>query len=150
MNPFVIFGLSRRAQGEKSGIVFDDCMYACVDAMECGDLDVNVCFFKDHIWDYPCIFFDECMMRRLCALKPNLKLFWRTTCSLLKVIHYSLRAEKLLLQMEYLWQDLQLVHAFVQHWASHGQQLPVIQAELIQRLEWRDSTRRAWLVAVVS
>jgi len=98
-----------------------------------------------YIWDYFCIYVDVGMLRRVCALKPNLKVFWRITCWAHKMIHYP----ENLLQVEYLWQDLQLVHAYVQHWASHGQQFPVIQAELSRRVEWRDSTRRAWLLAVV-
>ena len=144
---FACFGKSRlRAQGVTSGAVFRECMHACVDAMECGDLDVNVCFDDLYIWDYLCIHVDVRMLRRVCALKPNLKLFWRTTCSAYKMIHHPGN----LLEIEYLWQDLQVVHAFVLHWKALGQQLPVIQAELIQRLEWRDSTRRAWLLAIVS
>ena len=141
---FYKFGESRlRAQGVVKCHDLD-CMYACVDAMECGDLDVNVCFSGTYIWDYLCIVSDVRMLRRLCALKPNLKLFWRTTRLSLSLTHY----QENLLEMEYLWQDLQLVHAFVLHWEAHGEKLPVIEAELSRRLEWRDSTRRAWLVAV--
>jgi hypothetical protein len=143
---FYKFGESRlRAQGVTSGVAFRDCIHACVDAMECGDLDVNVCFHECYVWDYLCICSDERMLRRLCALKPDLNLFWRTTCSTIWMIHYPGN----LLQMEYLWQDLQLVHAYVQ-WASHGQQSLVTQAELSRRLKWMDGTRRAWLLAVVS
>ena len=144
---FLKFGKSRlRAQGVTSDVAFDDCIYACVDAMECGDLDVNVCFYDGlYIWDYFCIFSDVRMLRRVCALKPNLDLFWRTTCRA-----YIMYVGHHLLEVEYLWQDLQLVHAYVQHWASHDQKLSGIQAELSRRLEWRDSTRRAWLLAIVS
>ena len=140
----VTFGLSRlRAQGVTSVVGCNDCIYACVDAMECGDLDVDVRFNDGfYIWDYYCIYVDVCMLRRVCALNPNLKVFWRSSCRAHKMIHYP----ENLLQVEYLWQDLQLVHAYLQ---SHGQQFPVIQAELSRRLEWRDSTRRAWLLAVV-
>jgi hypothetical protein len=126
---FLEFGESRlRAQGVTSVVECNDCIYACVDAMECGDL-------------YYCIYVDVRMLRRLSALKPDLKLFWRTSC------WYP---GGKLLEIEYLWQDLKLVHAFVLHWASRGLQLPVIQAELSRRLEWMDGTRRAWLLAVVS
>jgi hypothetical protein len=144
-NNFYEFGESRlRAQGVTSGVAFRDCIHACVDAMECGDLDVNVCFYDGlYIWNHYYIYGDVGMLRRLCALKPNLKLFWRTTW--LSLTHYPDH----LLQMEYLWQDLQLVHAYVQ-WASHGQQSLVTQAELSRRLEWMDGTRRTWLLAVVS
>jgi hypothetical protein len=66
---FYKFGESRlRAQGVTSGVVFRDCMYACVDAMECGDLDVNVCSPDDtYIWDYLCICFDLRTLRKMCA-----------------------------------------------------------------------------------
>ena len=121
-------------------------MYACVDAMECGDLDVNVCFSGSYIWDCYCIYVDVRMLRRVCALKPNLKLFWRTCSAYRMMIHHPGN----LLEIEYLWQDLRLVHAFVLHWKAHGGKLPVIQVELSRRLEWRDSTRRAWLLAIVS
>ena len=141
---FYKFGESRLRAQSVACEVFQDCIYACVDAMECGHLDVNVCFSGSYIWDYYCIFSDVRMLRRVCALKPNLKLFWRTTW--LSLTHYPGN----LLQVEYLWQDLQPVHAFVLHWKSHGQKLPGIQAELSRRLEWMDSTRRAWLLAVVS
>ena len=130
----------------KFGESRQDCIYACVDAMECGDLDVNVCCYDGlYIWDYFCIYFDVRMLRRVCALKPSLDLFWRTTCWAYKMIHYP----ENLLEIEYLWQDLQLVHAYVLHWTALGQQLPVIQAKLSRRLEWMDSTRRAWLLALV-
>ena len=138
---FCKFGESRlRAQGVTSGVGFRDCMYACVDAMECGDLDVNCSPDGTFIWDYFCIYIDGRMFRRVCALKPNLKLFWRSSWGH-KMIHYP----ENLLQVEYLWQDLQLVHAYVLHWEA-----PVIQAELSRRLEWMDSTRRAWLLAIAN
>ena len=137
---FYKFGESRlHAQGVTSGVKCHDhdCIYACVDAMECGDLDVNVCFYDGVcIWDHYCIYVDARMLRRLCALKPNLKLFWRTTWWIASSVHKMIHHHPgNLLEMEYLWQDLQLVHAFVLHWEAHGEKLPVIEAELSRRLE---------------
>ena len=132
-----------RARLEQAGVVLEvfppSFTYnACLDAMECGLLDVHAKSLEEgkFFWARE---LSLNMWTRLCALKPRLDLIW----SINSQFRYAMKYEReYMAQQEYLWQDLAIVQAYVEIDVSSW-----VIREISQR--WQCSIRRAWIVAAV-
>ncbi len=118
----------------------NQCLMACLDAMECGELDKHA---KDEhgrfFWSSS---LEPCMWTRLCALRPRLDLFWSMGSNLRLVRIYSKREYECIIGEEYWWQDLSVAQAFADAW-----NVTWVKEEVSKR--WQCCARRAWILAVV-
>jgi hypothetical protein len=130
----------------------------CVGAMERGTLPVCVRSSRgDCLWD-------ECVLTtsqwdRICRLRPPLGDLWNkrslifatwgTTDDDCVFTAHAPDAITALIQIEYLWTDLDVVDEFVRA-LRDCPFLQWIADEVDQRRQWAAGLRRAWLAAVVS
>jgi len=118
----------------------NQCLTACLDAMECGELDKHAKNENgEFLWSTK---LEPCMWTRLCALRPRLDLFWSMGSNLLLVSITSRREYECIIGEEYWWQDLSVVQAFADAW-----DVTWVKEEVNKR--WQCCVRRAWILAVV-
>jgi hypothetical protein len=88
---------------------------------------------------------------RLAALNPDLNVFWSKHKSTLTLRMCKITPSDMkdILDLEYFWQDLELVTKFVKDQNSSHDNLCMLSHELQKRLEWPTCLRRAWIGAVV-
>jgi hypothetical protein len=123
-------------QGKERLVNNKECFMACLQAMECGELDVHAknkveAFF----WSTK---LEPCMWTRLSALRPRLDLFWSIDSNLRQVGC----ERECITEEEYWWQDLSVVQAFADAW-----NVTWVKEEVNKR--WQCGARRAWILAVV-
>jgi hypothetical protein len=132
----------------------------CVGAMERGTLPVYARAGSSggYLWN-------ECVLttsqwNRICRLRPPLGDIWNkaslvfiTLEKTTNVCVYTAHAPDVitaLVQIEYLWTDLDVVDEFVRENLSYNKFLQWIVDEVDQRRQWAAGLRRAWLAAVAS
>ena len=131
---------------------------ACIRAMEGGTLSVLAKEDGWYLWEK--IVLSLCQVARVCALLQRHRLppslLWRkytciplSTRSQTDLLCYPV-AMSALSHMEFLWQDLGAVEAWIHLQQRHGPASTLsVQAEVDKRKRWLTSPRRAWLTAVV-
>jgi hypothetical protein len=140
---FAVYGGSRKPYST-SYIV------ACIEAMECGEVDVNT----KNILGFP--LWGMCLSvkswERLCRLCPRLDLLWCEHSSI--GFFGNQEGLKAVMRIDYLWKDLHAAQLYVNKFlkqyegtAYHGFQM--IQDEINWRA-WAFICRRCWIAAVVS
>ncbi len=133
---------------------------ACICAMEDGKLSVLAKHYGEwYLWETFTLTVDQ--VRRTCALLQQKRLapslLWRPISSvpeltLSQTSFICLHVYKdpvtisVLSKIEFLWQDLGAVEAWLHH--HHAVNTQWVQAE-VNRRRWLTSPRRAWLAAVV-
>jgi len=144
-----------------AGCSLSFCADLCIYAMERGTLPVCVRSTReDYLWD-------ECALRasewdRICRLRPPVCDLWNVKSLIAFTPYYtgprdtnrvctSLRPHTVaaLVQIEYLWTDLEAVDRFV-NFMNSDMKVQWIADEVNQRRRWAAGLRRAWLAAVVS
>ena len=142
-----------------SGCSLSFCADLCIGAMERGALPVCVRSSRaDYLWD-------ECALNasewdRICRLRPPVCDLWNVKSLIAFTRHWtgwrntnrvctSLRPHTVaaLVQIEYLWTDLEAVDRFLN---TRSIKIQWIADEVDQRRRWAAGLRRAWLAAVVS
>ena len=124
-------------------------LVACIEAMECGELDVNTRnIHGSPLWGLSLSV--ECW-ERLCRLCPRLDLLW---CEQSSIGFFGNKEDlKAVMRIDYLWEDLHAAQLYVNKFlnkygviAYHG--IRMIQDE-INRRAWAISCRKCWIAAVV-
>ena len=131
------------------------CVDWCIDAMERGAL--SVCFRNSdgyYLWENFVLSISHWV--RLCRLRPPVCDLWGIK-STIELTRYDWGAKwtgddpdaiATLVQMEYLWTDLDAVDKFCH--LQLRRRVAWIADEVNQRRRWAAGLRRAWLAAVVS
>jgi hypothetical protein len=140
---------------ENNSVIVD----ACIHAMENGRLSVLCQEAGLYLWEYFVFTVDQ--TARTCALLQRQRLpsslLWSLGTSLQSFVRPRpgmaiMQVAKdpvtmsALSQIDFLWQDLQAVEAWLHH--HHGVNTQWVQAE-VDRRQWLMNPRRAWLAAVV-
>ena len=140
-----------------------DIVNACMDAMEEGSLPVIAKEYGYYLWEIYILTVDE--WARLCALLQRNqcppRLLWRLhTCvrwTMTDCFSFSKKkcivddnpvAMSALPQIEFLWQDLDAVQAYI-NLKSPTSHVGWVAAEVGRRRQWLTGLRRAWLLAVL-
>ena len=134
---FEAYGASRlHAKGIIPPPSSNQCLMACLDAMECGELDKHAKNENgEFFWSTK---LEPCMWTRLCALRPRLDLFWSIDSNLRQIGC----ERECITGEEYWWQDLSVAQAFADAW-----NVTWVKEEVNKR--WQCCVRRAWILAVV-
>jgi hypothetical protein len=133
----------------------------CMDAMEEGTLSVIAKQWGYCLWEFFILTTDQ--WARACALLQRHRLppslLWELT-----YIRYIKRnagskevdwvsqcpdAMAALLQIEFLWQDLDAVQAWLEKWLRGRLNVEWVGAEVARRRQWSTGLRRAWLLTAV-
>jgi len=133
----------------------------CLHAMEEGTLSVIAKAWKYSLWEFCIMSVDQWV--RMCALLQRHRLpsslCWRVGTNL-RLTRRAAVAEPILVfedsdaiaaltRIEFLWQDLDAVQAYVDDWSSSGHRVEWAAREVVRRRQWFTGLRRAWLWAVV-
>ena len=137
----------------------DSVVDVCLHAMEEGKLRVTVKQSVYYLWEYFTLTTDQ--WGRLCALLQRQRLppsfLWksayvrytkRTGSKDVDLISHCPDAVAALSQIEFLWQDLDAVNAWV-HSMRRGCDVEWVAAEVGRRRQWSIGLRRAWLLVAV-
>jgi hypothetical protein len=140
---------------------------ACIDAMEEGTLPVTAQGSRsDHyLWETYILSVDQ--WTRICALLQRHRLpprlFWR--CSGVHSVAYYILSGRYVVdinpatiaafsQMDYLWQDLDVVDVWIQRQQTSRATTDIarihwVQSEVVRRRQWLTGLRATWLRALV-
>ena len=126
----------------------------CLDAMERGVLSVHAeNRYGACLWHYGISVNGMSVhsWTRLAALNPELNVFWSKHRNSLTLRFCKITPSDMkdILDLEYFWQDLELVTNFVKDQNSSHDNLCMLSHELQKRLEWPTCLRRAWIAAIV-
>ena len=124
----------------------------CLDAMEKGMLPVVAKHCGYYLWEYFYLTTDQ--VARVCALLKQRRLppclLWIWGMYLVSQYPDAIAA---LTQIEFLWQDLDAVQAWMKSHAARCHldvEVKCVAAEVGRRRQWFSGLRRAWLLAVVA
>jgi hypothetical protein len=160
----MVLSLSILRELKMDPICVVDIVNACMDAMEEGSLPVIAKQYGYYLWEIYILTVDQ--WARLCALLQRNqcppRLLWRLhTCvrwTMTDCFSFSKKkcivddnpvAMAALSRIEFLWQDLDAVQAWIKWHAVSRNVEWVVAAEVIRRRQWFIGLRRAWLVTVV-
>ena len=140
------------AQTRKVYTGHDQIVDVCLHAMEEGRLPVIVKQCRYYLWEYYILTVDQWV--RICALLQQNRfspcLLWRLQITYVRwVRRTAFVGVAVLTGIEFLWQDLDAVQAYVDHLspAARYDHVEWIVAELDRRRQWFTGLRRTWLLA---
>ena len=161
MNAFSFYDLVKPPHGGCFHLVNLTTVDACIRAMEGGKLSVLAKQYGEwYLWETFALTVDQ--VKRTCALLQQKRLppslLWRPISSVPELtrsqtsficlhVHNDPVVMSALSRIEFLWQDLQAVEAWLDD-HHHAVITQWVQAE-VNRRRWLTSPRRAWLAAVV-
>ena len=133
----------------------------CLHAMEESVLPVIASVWGLFLWEYFTLTTDQWV--RVCALLQRRRLpsclLWRKTDVLwtrrtasakICLVSSDPDAVAALTRIEFLWQDLDAVHAWVNSRPYSSDNVEWVEGEVCRRRRWFTGLRRAWLLAALS
>ena len=148
------------AQAQKDYTGPDSVVDVCLHAMEEGTLSVIAKACGYSLWEFFILSVDQWV--RMCALMQHHRLPSRLCWALGTKLHWTMRgasaevtwvfedpvAVAALTRIEFLWQDLDAVQAYLYIRSSH--RVEWVGAEVDRRRQWFAGLRRAWVLAVIT
>jgi hypothetical protein len=148
------------AQTRKGYTGHDSVVDVCLDAMEEGSLLVTITGYVS-LWEYYVLSVHQ--WARVCALLQRKRLPSRLVWGLQTFMCLTRRSPSerpslvsedsdaiaALTRIEFLWQDLDAVQAYLNA-HPHCEDMKWVAAEVARRRQWFTGLRRAWLLAIVA